>query len=421
MDVKSSVGLRLKGGRRLLFAFLCVWFPLIVFWVNTKLADLEGLSSAKLPFGVFVEPGGNVYLQDFSYNMLYFKGIRERLVAHPYRLVDQEKLIRQMVPGINAGMSHAYSPVAFVLALPLINLSGARAYLIYTVLGAIATLLLFYFYLLPKIDHPLQLYVLSAGALGICLFVAFQLGQSALITTPILGMLWALLQKRNSMAGLPADILLAILFWALCLKPSVALIPFALLIGTGAWRILAISVFLLLATWTFVSGYYGGWLVGLHDYIFLLNHYDNEEFTPFMQRGNDFPLAANLFNWDPHLSTDLFSFDRGLVLIINMALLFLRWSSRINAAEHFQAAIWTFLLFSPYLSGCENWVLCLLVTEGAFFKSSQPLQAIGKFALIFGILVIGGIRWSADISIPCKWLLFLWTAVAIVSAKAKIV
>jgi hypothetical protein len=417
MNVKSAVDMRLKGGRRLLFAFLCVWFPLIVFWVNIKLAGLESESTLKLPFGVFVEPSGNVYLQDFSYNMLYFKGIRERLVSHPYRLEDQEKLIRQMVPGINAGMSHAYSPVAFVLALPLINISGARAYLIYTVLGAIATLLLFYFYLLPKIDHPLQLYALSAGALGVCLFVAFQLGQSALITTPILGMFWAFLQKRNSVAGLPADILPAILFWALCLKPSVALIPFALLLGAGAWRILTMSMFLLLATWTFVSGYYGGWWAGMQDYIFLLNHYDNEEFTSFMQRGNDFPLAANLLNFDPHLSADLFSFDRSLIMIINIALLFLRGSSHITASEHFQAVIWTFLLFTPYLSGCESWVLCLLVTEGTFFKSSQPLDAVGKFALIFGILVIGGMRWSADINILCKWLLFLW--VAVVRAKAK--
>jgi hypothetical protein len=413
MSVKPTIDAGLQRLIKLLCVFLCLWFPLIGFLSNHNMAALERDSPIHLPFGVFRDSGGNVYLQDFSYNVLYLKGIKERMVPHPYRLADQETLIRRMVPGITAGMTHAYSPVGLVLALPFISVPGAEAYLIYTSFAAIASVLLFCFYLLPRVESRLQLYALSAGALGVCLFVAFQLGQSSLITTPILGAFWMLLQKRTSLTTLSADTLLALLFWILCLKPSLALIPLFLLLGAGAWRVLAIGILLLLATWIFTSGYYGGFWTGLQDYMVLLNHYDNEEFTPFMQRGNDFAFAASLTSFDPHLSVHLFSLDRSLVLFSNLALLSLRWTSRITASEHFQGAIWIFLLFSPYLSGSEYWILCLLITEGRFFKSSTFPYAFGKFLLISGIVSFGTIT----LLFVCKWLLFSWIVMESISKR----
>lgn len=410
----------LKGLSRVIYISLFLWFLLVVGWSNIHLRLLQAGSPRDLPFGVFLNSDGTMFVQDFSYNVLYLKGIGEQRVSRPYLLENQEKLMRQVVPGLQSGMTHAYSPVAFVLVRPFLGLSGDKIYLIYTVLGAVASLCLLYFYLLPRVQSIFQLYAIAAAVTGVCLTAAFATGQSTLITTPVLGALWALLQKTNSPASLTRDSLLALLFWFLCLKPSVALVAFFPLLGVRNWRALGISAALLLVTWTATAGYYGGWWPGLRDYYALLSQYNPSDFPPFLRRGDDSAINHFLSVHAPALTSHLFVLNRTLFLVMNLALIVARWGGRITASEHFQGAVWAFLLFSPYLLGSEYWIMVLLVVEGPFFSADALVPATLKFLLLFGILDLrSGVNASMDFSFPCKWLLFLWVVVAAILERFR--
>jgi hypothetical protein len=243
-------------------------------------------------------------------------------------------------------------------------------------------------------------------ALGICIFslcIVFgvQVGQSAILTTSLLGALWAILQTRRD-ATWSTDLLLALLFWALCLKPSVTIIPAMLLLGARAWRALAISGALLLVTWTLVCGHYGGWITGLRDYSQFLNHYNNAEMTPFLRRGDQ--SAASF-----HLTEVLFSLNRALLLGLSAVLLLLRWLKRISASGQFLGMGWVFLIFSPYLLPSELWILCLLVVEGPFFRAQPAPLAAAKLLLLAAVIDLrDGLFFSFEVNNPLKCLLAAW-------------
>jgi hypothetical protein len=394
---------RFEGLRGALFAFLCLWLGGLIFWGNNPDSFFQRHRIKNLPFGFLLSPEGGVQIQDFALNLVYFHGIQERLVPHPYRLDDQEKLLRHLLFGMTSGLSHGYSPVAFVLALPLLPLSGAQAYLIYVLAGAAGILLLFHFYLLPRVEHPAQLYALALCAVSVCLALTFALGQSAMITTSLLGFFWMLLQDHDKSDPWRMDLGLALLFWMLCLKPNVGAVAAALLLGARAWRPLVIGGALLALTWIAIAPFYGGWWTGLQDYFYLLNHYNNADFTPFMRRdyvpGHDEEIRG------------LFVFDRAAMAVGTLILLVLRWSRRITLSELFQGMIGIFLLFSPYLLPSEDWVLCLLVVEGAFFRPASRLAAYGKLLLLFGIMDLrAGMIIPWQINFELKLILFGWMA-----------
>jgi hypothetical protein len=309
--------------------------------------------------------------------------------------------IRKVLPTAEGGMTHAYSPVAFVLALPLIAAPGQGAFLIYTVLCGLGLIALFHFWLLPRAVSMTQLAALGVCVFSLCLVFGILVGPSAILTTTLLGALWALLQTRRT-SSWGTDFLLAILFWALCLKPSVAIIPAMLLLGARAWRSLALGAGLLLATWTLVCGHYGGWLTGLRDYAQFLNPYNNAEMSPFLRRGDETPVGYEI-------TRILFSLNRALLLGLSAALLLLRWLGRIPAPEYFLGLGWVFLLFSPYLLPSEMWILCLLVVEGAFFRAQAWPVAMAKLLLLAAVLDIrDGLFLPIDVNFPLKCLLAAW-------------
>ncbi|MCE0483714.1 MAG: hypothetical protein LV479_05695 [Methylacidiphilales bacterium] len=392
---------RLNNLRRAVFLLLCLWFAILVVGANLVLAKLQAASDPGLPFGISSAHGA-VYAQDFSYNMLYFHGIKDRLVPRPYRLEDQEAMMRQILPGITSGMSHAYSPVAFVLVQPLLLVSGQKAYLIYTILCGLSALALYYFYLLPRVEVPVQFYALTICAICVWVVTIFAVGQSPIITTALLGGFWALLTARPTQCTVARDLAIAVLFWALCLKPSVAILPALLLLGSKAWRPLSLGAALLLITWTALANFYGGWWTGLNDYLYLLNHYHNADFTPFMQRFSQSDDSKRF-------SAFLFSLDRGAIFFLGIALIILVWTKRITPSEQFQGTIWLFLLFSPYLLPSENWVLCLLVVEGVFFRKQNSVFSYAKLFLLMAIFDLRAqVTFPIQVDYPLKCILFTW-------------
>jgi hypothetical protein len=102
-----------------------------------------------------------------------------------------------MVPGVTNGMTHAYSPITLPLALPLLALSGGRAYEVYILICCAALMLLFCCDLIPKTESPRQLAALAVCVASTCLITTCKLGQSALLTTPLIGALWYVLRRRG--------------------------------------------------------------------------------------------------------------------------------------------------------------------------------------------------------------------------------
>jgi hypothetical protein len=393
--------------KRFLFGFVCLWCAILVGFSAVTMLRLQSQTDPAYPFGIFTSPDGRIGAQDFSYNLLFLEGIRERLVPHPYRMADQERLMRRMVPMGTSGMTHAYSPVAFVLAQPLLALPGRERYLAYLVLSAVGIILLFHFCLLPRMDAPGQFWALAICVTSVCLFLAFEVGQSVLLTTTLLGFFWALLRKRGPKSSWRDDWILALLFWSLCLKPSVAIIPAMLLLGARAWRPLALGVALLLLTWAGTAGEYGGWWNGLRDYSYLLNHYNGDAMTAFMQRGPVPKTWGQML--DPHFESHLFLAERLLILVLSFGLVLLRWLNRLTASGHFQAMIGTFLLFSPYLLPSEDWILCLLAVEGPFFRPGSRAMILARLLILAGILDLrSGVTFPTDVNYLLRIALFGW-------------
>ena len=371
---------RLIQWRKLFISALSAWLLLLLAIIPHNLLDLQKDSPRDFSFGVFTLPGIGIFVQDYSYNILCLQGIHEHLVARPYRMEDQEQMVRQMIPAAKFGMTHAYSPVALVLALPLLYVPGFYAYLIYFIASISGILLLFYYGLLPKAVIPMQFGALALCLFSICTVTAFEVGQTAMLTTVLIGTFWILLQQRHysGLYRVWIDFTLALLFWALCFKPSVAIGPFFLLVGARSWRVLALGMSFLFVTWTTLCGYYGGWWTGLPDHSYLLNHYHNAGFTPFMQRDSETAMEKTITLW-------LFSFDRTFLLVSSATAVILHWTQRITLSELFQIVVWLFLLFSPYL---------LLPAKTGFYACSLS-KALSL---------------SPEIQSPCSANSFFWSA-----------
>jgi hypothetical protein len=388
-----------SGLRPLFLIFLCLWLGLLVWWMNLSMDRLERTNDPRLPFGVIATPKG-IYAQDFSYQMLFFRGIRDRVTARIYTMTGQEQLMRRELPEIDSGMSHAYSPVAFVLALPLLDLPRADSYFAYLILVAVGIILLFRFELLPRAASPFQFMALLVCVMSVCVWADFAAGQSALLTTSLVGALWMVLRHETE-RRMGYDLLAALLFWTLCLKPSVAIIPFFLLMGERRWRAFWIAVLLLLMTWLFTANLYGGWWTGLRDYAFLLNHYHNGGMGDFMRRGHESAVGMTT-------TAAVFFIKRNLLLISGISFVFLRWFGRLTGSELFQALIGVFLLFSPYLLPSEDWILCLVVVENAFFKTKNALVALLRLLLLAAILDLRFPLVSFDAGFQLKCILGGW-------------
>jgi hypothetical protein len=403
-----------SGLGRFVLVLLALFFLGLIAFLNRPGSDLQLYQQAGLPFGCIPDEHGGYAVQDFSYNLLYLRGISERVVAHPYRQEDQVALIRHALPTASSGMCHAYSPVAYALAQPFLALPAPAAYIAFSLLAAIATLLLYGLDLLPRAAGRLQIYLLIACAISMTEVTAFAVGQTALLTTPLIGAVGWLLRRERRAAWM--SLALALLTWALCLKPSIALIPVALLLGARAWRELALTALLLAATWAMLGPLYGGWWAGLLDYDALLNHYYESAMIPFMRdvftRHSDTGANAFFSTLFPGHSAFFFTGSRLAYLAVIGLLLALRWTGRIDLSQHLRGMIWTFLMLCPYLLPSEDTILCLLIVEGRFFRAGGAGRNLALLALVLGIMNLrAGLTFPGQINFPLKCVLLGWMAV----------
>jgi hypothetical protein len=407
--------------RRLSLFGMAAFFLTLIAWLNRPDSELQSYRAAHLPFGCIPSPTGGFAVQDFAYNLMYLRGIDQRVVAHPYRQQDQETLIRHALPAASSGMCHAYSPVALVLAQPLLALPPPVAYLAFSALAALGFLLLYGCDLLPRAVDRLQLYLLLVCAVNITVVTAFAVGQSALVTTPLVGAVWYLL-RRDGRGGWGWTLALAFLTWALCLKPSIAIIPVALLLGARVWTALGLTAFLLAITWAVLGPLYGGWWEGLRDYSALLGHYYESAMIPFMRdvftRHGDTGANAFLSTLFTGHSGLFFTASRVLFLGTTGLLLALRWIGRLTPSQHFRGMIWTFLMLCPYLLPSEDCVLCLLIVEGGFFRARNIWRNSALLPLMLAIMNLrSGLTFPGQINFPLKCVLLAWMAAEAFQAK----
>jgi hypothetical protein len=399
---------------RLLFVLGLAVLYLTVFSATTgNFEALQKTGGKVYPFGIFVTRDGGFFLQDFSYNMLFLRGIHERLVDRPYSMQGQVEMVRKLLPEARSGLHHAYSPVAFVLTLLLPYVSNFQAYVVYFIITGVGILLLTYFYLLPNATHLLQIGALAVTLPSFCTTTALAIGQTAMLTTVLLAAFWVLLRRSShathGLVGI--DFALAVIFWAICFKPSIAVVPFFLMVGAQSWRALIFSLGLLLVTWDLLAGYYGGWWTGLQDYFFLVGHYNHGLIPPFDDSGN----LAYIERTD---IARTFAYNRAMLTSSCAILVLLRWSRLLTMSEMFQLLVWVFVLFSPYLLPSEDWILCLLIVEGLFFKSRQLLPAVIKLLLL---AVIFNLRSNVGLpeyfNFPAVLILFVWLVIEIIRLK----
>ena len=171
---------------------------------------------------------------DFSYNMLFLRGVHDRTIARPYQMEGQAQMARIILPESGSGMHHAYSPVSFDPHSP--------ASLRHQFPG------LYRLFHHHRRRHPVADLLLSpaqpsrsrcnSAFLAIALpsvatMEALVVGQTAMLTTVLIGALWILLRRRQQSTGHPLvlDLALALLFWTICFKPSIGFVPFILLAG----------------------------------------------------------------------------------------------------------------------------------------------------------------------------------------------
>ncbi len=375
----------------------------------------SGERSSGVPYGVVVLPGTNAFAaQDFAYNLNYLRQIAQRTVAHPYRLDAQEHMVRTWYARTSMGLVHGYSPVALVMASPLLMLPVEWAYALFTFFHAVLFVLLTVFYLLPRMKNSVQGRALLASFCSYALLDIWAMGQTAIVTTSILAAGAALLRNRSWTGALllRRDLILGGLFFVLAAKPSIALILAAMLIGERVWRPLGFAAIALASTWALLADHYGGFWIGLRDYAWLLNHYCQADATPFMRPGLSPEISTNLTSFVTKLAPGwngaAFHSSRVLFEGLIFGLVILRWSKRISFSTQFQGLLWTFLLFCPYLLVTEDLAVCLLAVEGPFFRPGPG--AAFKVLLVFLMvnLWLRGLAGGLPFVFPVKLTLAVW-------------
>ena len=351
---------------------------------------------------------------DFAVHFNYLRQIRHHEIDRPYTYQGQVRMMTNWLPGARSGMPHAYSPVALLLMWPLFRLDTGTALLVVKILDLVLLLVLVLGYLRVRAATPTQAIAVLAACCGLSFFATICVGQTSVFTTFVLALGWTLLQRQHDLKRLHPEIAplsLALVLWFLAFKPSIAMVWFTVLLGTKSWRAVTWAALFLIVTWLALGPFYGGWIVGLQNYAYFIGHYYMEAFPPFLQPGATPQMNTNFNSFlvmlDPGLGAFSFKLNQVLFQVTNIAVILLCWTKRFTVSQLFQAAIWNYLVFCPQLCATEDWVICLLVVEGNFFRPA--LTTVFKIALLWAIV---NLRWGCltdwPLFFPAKLALASW-------------
>ena len=363
---------------------------LCAFWVyrqGMQTPVYQGTPLLRFDFSTYAVPDKTRWAyQDFT---AHFNFVREAWKSHGLRVYTEaghRELAAAWLGETPArGLAFGYSPVLFVLLLPLLPLASGIAYLVFATASGLAVASLLHRVLLPRLSTGFE----PLLALSICLFsTAFFnnliIGQTALLTTAALGAGWALLydpSARRWKAGtVKTDLLLAALLFCLAAKPHVALVLGALLLAARRWRAIgAAAAALFAATWV-VAPKVGGWPFWCQDYLHLLTHYTRADAGAFLRESINPAIATSLIQ-PLHRFTDVPDSTSSALCtalwLAGLAMASLGLQKKfLPPGCFFQCVVLGFLLFSPNLMATEDFLLILLLMD-------EPLRAKGRWGLPF--------------------------------------
>jgi hypothetical protein len=316
------------------------------------------------------QDGRSWVFQDFC---SHFNLVRETWRAgdeRPYTADGQLRLarawLRDQAP---VAQAFAYSPVLFCLLLPLLPFSTLSAYVAYAALTTAAA-----WFLYRRLFAAVPACIFSAAWGLVCAFSidfwnVYRFGQTALLTTAGLAVLWMRTYDAAGRCWKPAcwkeDLLLGAVLALLAAKPNLAFLGFVFLAAAGRGRALGIAALFCLLCTLAAAPVLGGWPVWAADYLHLLSHYTKAEIGPELAwsidpRVNTHFASALLqagFGPEPLLSR----------LCSAVLLACLAWTGYrlrhhpVQAPLLFPFALLSLLVFSPNLMHTEDVLLLLLV------------------------------------------------------------
>jgi hypothetical protein len=294
------------------------------------------------------------------------------------------------------GLAFAYSPILFVLLLPLLPLASGTAYFIFAAASGLAVACLLHRVLLPRLSGGIwPLFPLLICLFSTAFFNNLIIGQTALLTTAAVGAGWALLYdpaaRRWKTATGKTDLLLATLLFCLAAKPHVALVFGVLLLAARRWRAIGAAATAILAAALLVAPKLGGWPLWWQDYLRLITHYNRADAGAFLRESIN-PAIATSFIQPLHRFTALpdaaASALCSTLWLTLLAAAFVGLRKKFFSPERFfQCTVLGFLLFSPNLMATEDFLLLLLLMD-------NPLSGKSRWGLLFLLFLFAAVNAS---------------------------
>jgi hypothetical protein len=360
-----------------------------------RVLEVDPLNAGN-PSGAYQANDHQTIVRDFHMHRAYVERIWKRVAERPYTLEGQEKIFRDWAPRLTVGMPHAYSPTAAIIGWPFVFLlpDVRTSFLVYVALNLLGLLLLYQFYLFPRISNY---YALAGAALiGIsnCIIGTVVVGQTAVLSTCALALTWHLLyepvrKKLRRRSGLQ-DVALGLIFYLSTAKPPFAILFGAILLGARAWRPVALGGVLFVLTAIGMASYYGGWPAWIFDYQHFLAHYYKAGMTPFFEGCFIYQIGSNptdflalIANVPDAISAAIF---QPLCLAVTAVVAAMAVLGRIAPSRAFQLQIANLLLLAPYLRVSEDILIVLLIAEGGVLGTQPRLLEWIKLLLVLCIV-----------------------------------
>jgi hypothetical protein len=340
---------------------------------------------------------------DFYIHRAYVERIWSKVTSRPYTLAGQEAIFKDWAPKAAWGMPHPYSPAMAIVFGLFVWLTPDTAYLVFSAINSAAILLLLVYFILPRISDYWSLAAVLIVLISQDYFLTLLLGQTAILTTGGLALIWSLLYNQSAQklhtATWTQTVALGIMLFALSAKPQIAAVGAAFIVSARQWKALLLGLALIVANFTWLGPYYGGWPHALSDYLHFLSHYYKQAMTPFFDYCFQYHIASNptdflvaTFGMGEPKTAAVF---QPLYLAVLSLVAVLSIYKKISLPAAFQLQLGALLLLAPYLRFTEDLAILLIICGGKLFGTQKVLFEATKLILLF--LVVNYLRiWSGD-------------------------
>jgi hypothetical protein len=296
-------------------------------------------------------------VQDFAYILNYARRAAMRPGVSPYSVEEHRRFLRAwMGPHVGSALCFAYSPTAILVLAPLFPLPTAVAWLVWNAAGA---WLAAWSVRRLAADDRTALLLGRLGLVSLNAFFCLALGQTALLTTGLIGAMALCAMDASSRAAWTS----AACLFVLTMKPPLAVVAGAALLAAGHRQPVVVAGTAAVAVLAAAIGWWGASSVA--DYVRLVRTYDLVQADPLFRAGYVPGLMSNARNALLQLGwLDDARAAAAATLLLAAAILppVLRTVLTARPMSVELSFIWmitAYLLFSPHLSATEDMALTL--------------------------------------------------------------